>query len=560
MRSKLLLLGAAICLFTGVAVNAQSYAITNAKIVTVSGATIDKGTIVVRNGLIESVGASVTPPADAQVFDATGLTVYPGFIDSLTSLGLAQAAPAQGRGGGFQVAVPNTTVPTPTSNSNYPAGLRPEDRTFDDVRPGESQFDVNRSAGFTTVLTVGRAGIFNGQSAVIDLAGDNVSAMVVRSPFAEHVSFNTIGGGQFPVSLLGTFAALRQMFLDSARLQQIEQMYATNPKGMRRPDADKSLEALFPIVNGKMPVVFNANSEREIIRAIDMIREFKLNGLIAGGQEAWKVADRLKVANIPVLFSLNLPKRTTASSPEADPEDLETLRLRAETPKGPGRLATAGVKFAFQSNGLTQIGDFFTNANKTVEGGLNRDAAIRAMTLGAAEILGVDDRLGSIEAGKIANLTFVKGDLFGKDKFVPQVVVDGKVFEIKEPARPSGGRGERGGGTGGPNGGGGQNAATAANVAGTYAITVDVPEQPLTATLSFIQNGEALTGTMVSSLGTTPLRNGQVTATGFKFAATVQLGGQPLEVNVSGTVNGNQITGTMVSSLGSAPFTGTRTP
>ena len=264
--------------------------------------------------------------------------------------------------------------------------------------------------------------------------------MVVKPQFAEHISFVTLPG-QYPGSLLGTFSALRQMFYDAQRLQELQKMHAANPKGMRRPDADKSLEALYPAVDRQMPVVFNANTEREIIRSLDLIKEFKLNGIIAGGQESWKVADRLKAQNVAVLLSLNFPKRTTATNPEADPDSIELLRLRAETPKGAGKLAAAGVKFAFQSAGATAIGDYFTNAGKAVEGGLSRDAALRAMTLGAAEILGVSDRTGSIEAGKIANLAIVKGDLLGRDKFVPQIIVDGKVFEQKETPRPAGGRG-----------------------------------------------------------------------------------------------------------------------
>ena len=564
MRSKLLLLSfTAICTLFSIAVSAQSYAITNAKIVTVSGPTIEKGTIVIRNGIIDAVGPNMAPPADAQVFDATGLTVYPGFFDTLTSLGFPAAARPTGApgggggGGGFQQQQQQQPA-APTSNSNYAAGLRPEDSAADEIRAGEAQFETNRNAGFTTVLSVGRAGIFNGQSAVIDLAGDSVSQMIVKSPFAEHVSFVTIGGGVYPQSLLGTFAVLRQMMLDAQRLQEWQKAYAANPKGMKRPDADKSLEALYPIINGRMPVVFNANTEREIIRAIDMIKEFKLNGLIAGGQESWKVVDRLKANNVGVLLSLNFPKRTTASSPEADPEDLETLRLRAEVPKNAARLAAAGVKFAFQSGGATAIGDFFTNAGKAVEGGLSRDAAIRAMTLGAAEILGVGDRLGSIEKGKIANLTLVKGDVFGRDKFVPQVIVDGKVFEIKEPARPAGGRGPGGGGQGPA--AGNPTTPTLPNIAGTYAMTIDIPGSPVSGSFNFIQTGAALTGTMTTEGGPAQIRDGRVTADGFSFAASVPYSGQNIDITVRGTVSGNQISGTIDSPLGTVPFSGTKNP
>ena len=240
------------------------------------------------------------------------------------------------------------------------------------------------------------------------------------------------------------------MFYDAQRQQEMEKMYAADPRGMKRPEADRSLEALFPAINRQVPVVFNANTERDVVRALDLIKEFNLKGVIAGGQEAWKVADRLKALNVPVLLSLNFPKRTAASSPEADPEPLETLRLRAETPKGPANSRPPESSLRSSRAGPRQLAISFTNAGKAVEGGLSRDAAIRAMTLSSAEILGVDNRTGSIEAGKIANLTLVKGDLFGRDKFVPQIIVDGKVFEQKEPVRPAGGRGLGGAGGGNP--------------------------------------------------------------------------------------------------------------
>ncbi|HQZ97651.1 MAG TPA: amidohydrolase family protein [Pyrinomonadaceae bacterium] len=559
MRTKLFLLVlTAICSFFASSAEAQTYAITNAKIVTVSGATIDKGTIVIRNGLIDAVGVNLQAPADAQVFDATGLTVYPGFIDSFTNVGMPAAAArpgGPGGGGGGQAAAAASAAAQPTSNSNYQAGLRPEDSVIDELRAGESQFDAVRNSGITTVLTTGRTGIFNGQSAVINLAGDSVSAMVVKAPFAQHISFATTPA-QYPGSLLGTFAALRQIFLDAQRLQELQKQYAANPKGMKRPGADRSLEALYPAINRQMPVVFNANTEVQIIRALDLIKELNLDGVIAGGLESYKVVDRLKAGKVPVLLSLNLPKRTTASSPEADPDTMETLRYRAEAPKSAAKLAAAGVKFAFQSGGATAIGDFFTNAGKAVEGGLSKDAAIRAMTLGAAELLGVDDRLGSIEAGKIANVVVVKGDVFGRDKFVPTMFVDGKLFEQKEaPRTPGGGRGPGGGG---PAGGGA--APAGAGISGRYSITIEIPGQVMTSTLNLNQQGSALTGTMVSQLGTAQINNGRATPDGFSFGASVPYGGANVDITMNGKVSGNQISGTLDSALGSIPFSGTKNP
>jgi imidazolonepropionase-like amidohydrolase len=517
------------------------YAISNAKIVTVSGASIEKGTIVVRDGLIQAVGANVSVPGDARILDGTGLTVYPGFFDSLTSLGIQsqQRAPQSGQQTSSQTA----------TNSNYPVGLQPEKNVLEDLRAGDAQFETPRNNGFTTVLTVGRDGIFNGQSAIINLAGDSVSQMVIKSPVAQHFSFRTLSGGTFPSSLMGTFAAFRQMLLDAQRLQAMKKAYEANPRGMTRPDDDKSLEALFPVLNGTMPIVFNANSEREILRALNLAKEFNLKAIIAGGFEAWKVADRLKAQDVPVLLSLNFPKRTAADSPDADPESLETLRFRAEVPKGAAILAQKGVRFAFQSGGLTSLNDFFANALKTTENGLSKDAALRAMTLSAAEIFGVENRLGSIESGKIANLTVIKGDLWSKDRAVTHVFVDGKLFEIKQSPR-----------TASTQTGGGTNPNNLPAVGGVWRINIEAPGQSLPGTLNLTQQGTGLTGTLQTQLGTTPIKNGRVTADGFSFVATVEFGGTTFDITVVGKVSGNQVSGTIDTPQGPVPFSGTKTP
>jgi hypothetical protein len=178
-----------------------------------------------------------------------------------------------------------------------------------------------------------------------------------------------------------------------------------------------------------------------------------------------------------VLLSLNFPKRTTAASPEADPEPLRVLRERVEAPKTAGRLASAGVRFAFQSGGMASIGDYFSNAAKAVESGLSHDDAVRALTSWPADVLGVSSQLGSIEVGKIANLTITRGDLLAKDRRVAQVFIDGKPVDLR-PATPSGDRGS--------------------NISGTWSLTVNLTgsgneKQELTATLNLRQETDRLT-------------------------------------------------------------------
>ena len=340
----------------------ETYAITNARILPASGATIERGTVVIRDGLIAAVGASVSVPADARVIDGTGLTIYPGLIDSYTNLALPEAAPSPSAGGGgpaffFQApARPSPGGP----NSTQPLGLQPEVMVDDVIRPGGNEIDAAHNAGITTALTLPRSGIWMGQSALINLAGDSPQQMIVRSPVAMHVSFTPLRTG-YPGSLMGVFSALRQMLFDAQRYRDSMQIYERNPRGIRRPEIDKSLAALLPVLEGRMPVVMFANSEREIARALDLAEEFKLRVIIAGGREADRIADRLAKQNVPVLLSLNLPRRTTAALPEADPEPLRVLRERVDAQQTAAKLARARVKFAFQSGSISNMSDLLPN-------------------------------------------------------------------------------------------------------------------------------------------------------------------------------------------------------
>ena len=417
----------------------ETYAITNARIVTVAGPAIEKGTVVIRDGLILSVGANVTPPADARTIDGAGLTVYPGLIDASTNLGMPQPSPTPGVGGGRgQFQFPGGPSPMASAlNSTQPAGLQPEIMAADYLRPGGDQIEAERTAGITTALTAPRAGIFIGQSALINLAGNTPQEMIVRSPVALHIGFTPLRNGSYPGSLMGVFSAIRQMLLDAQRYQEAQKIYARSPRGVRRPEQDKSLEALLPVLNRELPVVMYADRERDILRAIELAQEFKLRAIIAGGEEAWKVADRLSEAQIAVLLSLNFPRRTTAASPEADAEPLRILRARVEAPKCAARLAAARVKFALQSGGMTAIDDFRANAAKAVENGLASDEAIKAMTMTAAEILNAADRLGSIETGKIANLTITRGNLLDRTARIAYVFIDGRQIDLRPGAAPA---------------------------------------------------------------------------------------------------------------------------
>jgi imidazolonepropionase-like amidohydrolase len=526
----------------------DTYAITGARIVTVSGAEIPRGTVVVRGGLIAAVGANIAAPADARIIDGTGLTVYPGLIDANTNLGMPatqQARPATGAGGGVAALLAAQQAATPavsSPNSSQPAGLQPEILASDVVRPGGDAFEAARNAGLTSALTAPREGIFMGQSAFINLAGDTPQGIIVRSPVALHVGFTPLRTGTYPGSLLGVFAAIRQMMLDAGRYREANAVYEKNPRGVRRPDQDKSLAALVPVISRGLPVVMYADRQREIERALDLAQEFNLRLIIAGGAESWMVAERLAAAKVPVLLSLNYPRRTTAETPEADPDPIRLLRERVDAPKTAGRLAAANVRFAFQSGGLANINDYLANVSKAVEQGLQRDEAVRALTIRPAEILGVQDQLGTIETGKIANLTVVRGDLFARDRRITHVFIDGRPVDLK-PAPAGGAR------------------AGSSLASGTWALRVQIEGQPeRSVTLSLQQEAERLTGSLQGDLGSAQIANASVGASGdIRFTVPVTTGTQTTEFTFTGTITGNEMRGTVTTvGLGTGTFNGTR--
>ena len=452
----------ALIAFVTLALRAETpnvYAIRGARIVTAAGATIDSGTIVIRRGLTDAVGAAVTPPPDAEVIDGRGATVYPGLID----LGNTRAA--------------DQPVPQPPQNARTMAEierwkraqiLKPQARASDAVKVDDVELTRLASAGITSVLAMPSGDVISGQSSLINvvappddpqignLADARRAPIVVKTPVALHVSFPNrprAGGNVYPESLMGVIAFVRQAFLDAqhyaaekqdgARRLQASVARPAQGLGRQLPAEDPALEAMQPAIERRMPVAFEANEPREILRVLEMARELKLDPIVTGARNAEAVAADLNAQHVRVIFSLNFPQRSRTLAPDAD-EPVRALRARADAPKVPAALAGSGVAFGFSSAGLTDPKDFVRNAAKAVKAGLAPDAAIRALTIAAATIAGVGDRLGTIEKGKIANLVVTDGDLFDDKTKVTRVFIDGRTVSLE--AAPAG----RGRGRGGP--------------------------------------------------------------------------------------------------------------
>ena len=441
-----------------IVVNAQgpaapAYAIRGAKIVPVSGAEIASGNIVLRNGLIEAVGASAVIPNDAIIIDGTGLTVYPGLIDMGNAAAIeAPAADAAAGGRGGAAAAPGQTRES-VERTKRMSILRPDYQASENVRIEGPELVRLASAGITSVLATPGGNIFRGQSALVNViappddpqigsvADIRRTLTVVEAPVALHVNFNP-GGGPYPASLMGAISFIRQSFIDAAWQRSALKYYEQNP-ATPRPSWDPALNGLLPAIDRQLPVAFQADQVREIARVLKLAKELNVRAIVTGAREADEIAADLKATNTPVIYTLNYPTRPRTLPPDAD-ESLDTLRSRVNAPKVPGNLAKAGVTFAFETGGLAQPRDFVRNVARAVKEGLPADAALRALTLDAAKIAHADKRLGSLDKGKIANIVVTEGDIFADNMRVRHVFVDGhKVTLEAAPAGQRGGRGQR---------------------------------------------------------------------------------------------------------------------
>ena len=412
------------------------FAIENARVVTVSGATLDGATVVVDNGIITAVGRGVDPPAGAWVIDGAGKTVYPGLFDALTTLG--HGSEAGGGFGGFGGGGGGGDGEAP------PHSWGPEDRpgtstwltAADDIDGGDDRFGEWRDAGFTTVVSTLHAGLVPGQAAVLNLRPfDRPREMVVATPVAMRVNLRdrsrTFSG--YPGSSMGVFAYLKQLYYDAMHYQAAWDAYEADPRGKRRPEWDLALEPIRMQFAEGWPALFPADSRSDIGRALATTGEMGVQPIVYGAQGAYEAADVLAENSVPALVNLDWPEPSRGGDPEAVP-NLSQLRLYDRAPTTPAALAGAGVQFAFYSGGLSGPGDVVSAVRRAVAQGLAEDAAVRALTLSPAEIFGVADRLGSVEEGKIANLVVTDGGLFDEETRVEVVFVDGEMFEMGEEA------------------------------------------------------------------------------------------------------------------------------
>jgi imidazolonepropionase-like amidohydrolase len=404
------------------------HAFTNARIVTAPGNIIEKGAMVVRDGVITAIGANAAIPADARVWDMAGMTIYPGLIDSYSDYGMPkkpQPSPG-GPGGGEQQAKGQEIRGLKHWNGNVLASQNAEELFATDAKAAEKL----RGIGFTTVHAVPQKGIFRGTSALFDLGDDTPNNLLEAPAIGQYITFETADGDGYPNSLMGTIALIRQTFLDAQWHKSAIDAWAKNP-AEPKPEFIADLAALQSAA-AKQTVIFETTDELSLLRADKIAKEFSLKWWARGSGSEYRRLDAVRKTGVPILLPVAYPETPAVQTQEeALNVSLQELRYWDEAPDNPKRLADAGITFAFTTAKLKDPGSFMGNIRKAIERGLTPDQALAALTNIPAKLFGVDKKIGSLETGKTANFVVTDGDLFSEKTKVMETWVEGKRYEVK---------------------------------------------------------------------------------------------------------------------------------
>jgi imidazolonepropionase-like amidohydrolase len=405
-------------------------AIAGGKVMTITQGTLESGTVLVEGGRIVAIGERVEIPEDAEVYDATGKVVMPGLIDAHCHVGIFADGIGWDQSDGNEATDPIT----------------PHLRALDALNPGDPAFGELLQAGVTTVLTgPGSANLIGGQwICVKTVRKPTVDEMTLLEPAGMKMALGEnpkrVYGGQkkMPATRMGSAAALRsalveaQNYLDKwERYQSDLEAYKAKAEGgdgeakaPTRPERNLKLEALGKVLRRELKARIHAHRADDMLTAIRIAEEFNLDLTLEHATEGYKIAHVLVEKGIPVTAGPILFSRTK-------------YELKGMTPKNPGLMAKAGVKVAIQTDELSAVKYLPINAALAVREGMPEEEALKAITIHPAEIIGVADRVGSLEVGKDADIVVFSGHPFDYRTVVELVVVDGQLAYQREETPPS---------------------------------------------------------------------------------------------------------------------------
>lgn len=436
----------------------KTYALVNVRIVQAPGRVVEKGTVVVQDGLITAVGTEVDVPYNAERITGDSLTVYAGFIDGLSYAGIPKSNDNKNN---------QNEVENPGQPPNERAGIQPQRKAHTQLDPKDETLKKLRRLGFAAAHVVPRKGMLAGTGAIALLSGQGADEMVLQEETGLVARFDT-ERGIYPATDMAVLAKLRQLYGEAQRRKKMAEVYAERPEGHKRPAYSPEHYAFFPVLEGKRPLFFQAEQAVEVHRVLSLQEELGFPLVLTGLREGFRVVETLKDKKRPLFLSLDLPKKpkypkasedsTSAKDVSADSAAaaynydfraqshkavaLETKNLKARQAlerqryyAAAARMQKAGLVFGFTTAG-TKPAHVWENLQTMVQHGLPEQAALAALTTNAAQMLGVSKSLGTVEGGKIANLVVTNGSLFQQETAVRYVFVDGRKFTYESEASP----------------------------------------------------------------------------------------------------------------------------
>ncbi|HEU5292723.1 MAG TPA: amidohydrolase family protein [Cyclobacteriaceae bacterium] len=400
-----------------------TYAFTNATLFINAATKVEGGTLLVRDGKIEKSGKGLAVPAGYTVIDLKGKFIYPSFIDMNTSYGLPRVENPAG-GGGFGGGAEQIQTKTKGPYNGNQA-IKSEYNAISDFSIDSKTAEKFRAAGFGSVLTFRADGLARGTSAVVTVGEDRDNVTVLKDKAAAHYSFNRGTSRQsYPVSLMGFIALLRQTYLDA-------EWYSKQPKSFR----DLSLEAW--TASQSLPQIFEAGSWINDLRADKLGDEFGKQYIIRGGGDEYQRIAEIKATNAPLIIGVNFPDAYDVEDPfDADRTTLTEMKHWELAPTNPAALEKAGIEFAITSDRLKERTDLLKNVKKAIQYGLSETAALKALTETPAKLLGLQNKIGSLNNGLEANFIITSGNVFEDEAIIHENWVQGKRYNLKDLDSP----------------------------------------------------------------------------------------------------------------------------
>ena len=419
----------------------RSYAITQATIVQGPGRKIEKGTVLIKDGLITAVGQNLTIPADAIQIKGDSIYVYAGFIDGLSRVAVSRP----------KEDVTKEKAKDPGNPSPERAGITPQNDVRNFLNPADKSIEEIRALGFTTAQVVPHVGMLPGSGSVIFLGGSSADEMVVVSKSSLYSEL-TPADRVYPNTVIGVMAKWRELYRQASLTKSYESTYASNRTGIDRPSTDRVLEAFYPVIDKRTPVSFRADKALDLHRVLALQKELGFSLIAVNVKEGWDAIPKIKSSGAKVFLSLELPEekkeekkddKSPSESALTDSVERKALEKRradfvALQTGQASSFQKAGVAFGF-STLTAKPKDILSNLRRIIKAGLTEDQVLAALTTSPASLLGLSDRLGSIDAGKVANLVISRKPFFDEKSKVQYVFVDGVMYRIesKETEKPA---------------------------------------------------------------------------------------------------------------------------